>query len=572
MAVVNRPVRFLFLAAVFGLFACGGHEHKAPATATVAEDETKPSDGGTVIRRLPADVASLNPLLSASKYDRWVFFYLYTPLTHFDANLQVIPGLAKSWEISPDGKVYTFHIEPKATFDDGTPVLASDVIWSLKKITDPTSEAVQLAGHFDNVDWTQTKAVDAKTAIIAFKLAFAPQLSFFNDLLVLPEHVYSQGNWKTDYNFKAVGDGPYKLVRRVSGKEILLERRDDFWGAKGHPQYVLFKVINDDATAWQAVMRGDIDETTVTSDTWMTERNRPDLQRILEFHRFYPLQYNYIPWNLRDPLVGDKRLRHALAMCIDVRSIIDNIYRGTARAVIGHFTPDMWAYNPEVQLIPYDPAGAQKELNSLGWLDTNGDGILDKGGKPLRIEMLVSSGSGTSMLFSQLYQSDLKRIGVDLVITPLDGTTMIKRLLAGNYQAGYLSWDLDPDPDPFQILHSSQIPPTGQNFVFYKSAEADKLMEAGRATIDQKKRIEIYHRLQQVLADDQPYAWTVQVSTKWAVNRRVHGVKESSGWGLYNWYPGELDWWIPARYRKNDAAPPAPAPANTTPPPPAKKN
>src|SRR5438270_12584063 len=165
---VSRQARILFLLVAFGLVACGGREHTGSQQQAAAEDESKPSDGGTVIRRLPADVSTLNPILSTSKYDRWVFFYLYVPLTHFDANLQVAPGLAKSWEISPDGKIYTFHVDPKATFDDGTPVLASDVIWSLKKITDPASEAVQLAGHFDNVDWAQTKAADAKTAVIAF--------------------------------------------------------------------------------------------------------------------------------------------------------------------------------------------------------------------------------------------------------------------------------------------------------------------------------------------------------------------------------------------------------------------
>lgn len=556
MLAVSRQARFLlFLLAGLGLFACGGRERTAPSqTQTVADDETKPSDGGTVIRRLPADVSTLNPILSTSKYDRWVFFYLFTPLTQFDANLQVAPGIAKSWEITPDGKIYTFHIDPKATFDDGTPVLASDVIWSLKKITDPAVEAVQLAGHFDSLDWTNTKATDAKTAVIAFKKAFAPQLGFFNDLLVLPEHVYSKGNFKNDYNFAVVGNGPYKLVRRVSNKEILLEKRADYQGTPVHPQNILFKVINDEGTAWQAVMRGDVDESMISSDVWMVERNRPELQRKLDFRRFYTLQYNYIGWNLRNPLFQDKRLRHALAQCVDLRAVVDGLYHGTARGVIGHFTPDMWAYNPEVQPIPYDPVEAQRTLNSLGWLDTNGDGILDKNGAPLKIEMLIFSGSTTSALFTQLYQADLKKIGVQLVITPLDGTTMIKRLLAGNYQAGYLSWDLDPDPDPFQILHSSQIPPTGQNYVYYKNPEADQLMEQGRATIDQKKRIEIYHRLQQVLADDQPYCWTIQVSTKWAVNRRIHGVQESHGWGLLNWYPGELDWWIPARYRKNDAA------------------
>jgi peptide/nickel transport system substrate-binding protein len=562
MSVVNRRLAVLLLFSTLGLFACGGGERPL-AQSGAADDDTKPSDGGTLIRRLQSDVSTLNPLLVVSHYDRYPMFYLFTPLVHLDINLLPSPGLAHNWEISPDGKVYTFHLEPKATFDDRTPVRASDVIWSLKKITDPATEAAQLSGHFDKVDWTKTKAIDDHTVSIAFTEGLAPQLTFFNDLLVLPEHVYSQGNFKTDYNFKVVGNGPYRFVRRVTNKEILLERREDFWGVKPHLKNILFKVVHDDATAWNAVQHGDLDETLISSDVWATERNRPDLLRKLEFRRFYTLNYNFIPWNLRDPLLQDKRLRHALAMCVDLRSVIDNLYHGTARAVNGHFTPDMWAYNPEVQPIVYNPAEALRILNSLGWLDTNGDGILDKDGKPLRIEMIVVGGSAASNPFAQLYQSSLKSIGVQLVITPLDGTSFFKRLLAGNYQAAYLAWTLDPDPDPYQILHSSQFPP-GQNLVFYKSAEADKLMEEGRTTFDRKKRTEIYHRLQQVFADDQPYTWTVQVSTKWAINRRVHGVKESNGWGLFLWYPGELDWWIPARFRGHDAAavaatPPAPA-------------
>lgn len=559
MFVVNRRLAVFLLFFSFGLFACGGEEHPSSQTAAV-DDDSKPSDGGTLIRRLPGDVSTLNPLLAVNHYDRYPTYYMFTPMVNLDVNLLPAPGLARSWDISPDGKVYTFHLDPKATFDDGTPVRASDVVWSLKKITDPATQAVQLSAHFEKLDWTKTKAIDDHTVAIAFTVGLAPQLPFFNDLLVAPEHVYSQGNFKTDYNFKVVGNGPYRLVRRVANKEVLLERREDFWGTKPHIKNILFKVINEDATSWNAVQRGDVDETIISSDVWATERKRPDLLRKLDFRRFYTLNYNFVPWNLRDPLLQDKRVRHALAMCVDLRSIIDNIYHGTARAVIGHFTPDMWAYNPEVQPIDYNPGEALRILNSLGWLDTNGDGILDRNGKPLQIEMLVVGGSAASNPFAQLYQSSLKSIGVQLVITPLDGPSFFKRLLAGNYQAAFLSWTLDPDPDPFQILHSSQFPPTGQNFVFYKSAEADKLMEDGRTTFDRKKRIEIYRRLQQVFADDQPYIWTVQVSTKWAINKRVHGVRESNGWGLFLWYPGELDWWIPARFQKHDAAPAAAAP------------
>ena len=112
-----------------------------------------------------------------------------------------------------------------------------------------------------------------------------------------------------------------------------------------------------------------------------------------------------------------------------------------------------------------------------------------------------------------------------------------------------MSLDLDPDPDPFALFHSSQFAPQGQNFVFYSNPEADKLIDAERTELDLKKRIPTFRRLHEVLANDQPYTWTLQVSSKWAVNKRVHNVLESKGWGLMLWYPGELGWWIPKRYQ-----------------------
>lgn len=556
MAGVRRSVvaSLLLFAALF--LSCQNEHPAPPAQPAAAEDDSKPQDGGTIVRRLRNDVATMNPILAASLEDRYVSFNIFTPLINYDDHLQCIPGLAEKWEISPDGKVYTFHLYQNATFSDGSPVRPEDVIFSLKKIVDPAMEAVQLSGHFDQVDLPKTHVVDPHTVAIAFKQALAPQLTYFNDLIIVPEHVYGKGDFKNDFGFTAVGSGPYRLVRREAGKEVVLQRRADYWGSvKPHIDRIIFKVIADDSTAWNAVKHGDIDETMISSDTWATERNRPDLQKMLDFRRFYTLNYNYIPWNLRNPLLGEKRVRRALAMCVDLRAVIDNLYHGTARAVIGHFTPDRWAYNPEVQPIDFNPTEAKRILNSLGWLDTDGDGILDKDHKPFKLDMLITSGSSIGTPFAQMYQAELKKIGVQLNVVALDGTTMIQRILAGDYGCGFLSWELDPDPDPHQLFHSSQFPPTGQNVAFYASPEADKLIVAGRTTFDQKKRVEIYRKLQQVLADDQPYTWTVQVSTKWAINKRIHGVRESVGWGLFDWYPSTLEWWIPARQRTHDAPP-----------------
>jgi peptide/nickel transport system substrate-binding protein len=219
----------------------------------------------------------------------------------------------------------------------------------------------------------------------------------------------------------------------------------------------------------------------------------------------------------------------------------------------GPFTPDQWAYNPTVPVIEFDPVAAQHALNAIGWLDTDHDGILDKDHKPLKVDLLVFAGNPPAQQFGELLQSELKKIGVVLTLTPMEPTALLQRILAGNYDAAYLSWDLDPDPDPYPLLHSSQWPPHGQNVVFYKNPDADALIDAGRREFNQSKRIDIYRKLHELVAADQPYTWTVQVSVKWGINKRVHGVRESKGWGLFLWFPGEYDWWIPATQRTHDA-------------------
>lgn len=544
---MKRLVVIAGLVAALFVISCNGEKPAPPpagtATSTAVADDNRPKDGGTLLRRLDTDIGSLNPILSQSTYDRRVAHYLFTPMVYLDENLRPAPGLAESWKISDDGRTYTFELNEKATFADGKPVRPADVIFTLRKIVDPTSEAMQIASGFEQLDLSRTRATGEHTIEIGFKEALASQMIRFADLIVLPEHVYGAGAFRDDYNNTAVGSGPYKLVRRVPGKEVVIERRADYWSDRPHIQTVVFKVVGDHNTAWQAIKRGELDETIIPSDIWLRESKRSENANI-EFRRFYTLNYNYIAWNGKDPLTGDKRVRQALARCVNLQSLITDLYHGTARAVTGHFTPEEWAYNPRVPVIQHNPEEARRMLELAGWRDTNGDGILDKNGKPFKLELMITAGSAPGVAFAQLFQADCKRIGADVEILTLEGTTAIQRILSGNYQAAYLAWELDPDPDPFAIFHSSQFPPRGQNFVYYSNPEADRLIEQGRRELDQDKRVAIYHRLHEVMAEDQPYTWTIQVSLKWALNKRLKGVRESRGNGLLLWYPGELGWWL----------------------------
>ena len=169
----NGGVKRFVLALLF-LAACTNERPLPPVASTDTAGE--PQEGGTLVRRLQGDVDTLNPVLATDLIDRYVEFYLFTPMVNFDANLQPIPGLADKWDISADGKQYTFHLNPKATFSDGTPVRASDVLFTLRKIVDPTVEAPQIAGGFEHTDLRACRVVDDHTVVIAFTEAFAPQL------------------------------------------------------------------------------------------------------------------------------------------------------------------------------------------------------------------------------------------------------------------------------------------------------------------------------------------------------------------------------------------------------------
>lgn len=539
---MNRFAVCLLLVSL--VLACSRDETPAPPEHARTPRVELPQDGGTLVRRLGVDVLTLNPVRSVGTYDRDVHKYLHTPLVYLDRDLQPVAGVAKSWTISPDGLTHRFALNEKATFSDGSPVRAGDVVFTLRKIVDPASNASQLAGYFEELDLANTRAIDDHTVEVRFHQPLASQLMHFADVYVIPERTYSKGDFTRDFNDRSVGSGPYRVLRREPGKEIVLERRADYWREKPHIQTVVFKVITDHGTAWNALKVGQLDETIISTDNWRRERANPALTRVLDFHQFHMFGYNFIGWNNRRPLLANKRIRHALSMCVPTESIIRDLYHGTARAVTGPFTPEEYAFNPAVPPIRFDPAEAKRILAAEGWLDRDGDGVLEKNGKKFAVEMIAISGSASTAQFTQAVQAEMKKIGVQLELHAMDGAASMQQILAGNYDAAYLSWTLDADPDPHSLFHSSQVPPAGQNFVFYSNPEADQLIDRARRELDFAKRKDLYWLLHRVLADDQPYTWTIQGSLKWGINKRVRGVATAPGYGLSRWYPGELAWWI----------------------------
>ena len=534
---MRRPTILLALTLVF---ACA-REAPAPPPPPAAPAE-RVADGGQLVRRLETRVQTLNYALHTSDDERQVLALLYDPLIALDVNLQPIPATVARWEVLDEGRTYLLHLDPRATFSDGKPVLAKDVIFTITKMLD--EESPQFASWFSDLDREATGAIAERTARIVFKETRAGRLFSFT-IAPMPEHIYGSGDFRK--TAKVVGNGPYALRRRNRDGSILIARREDYWRDLPPIESVLFRPITDGAVAWRLMRRGDLDVMRVDNDLWARVKDEPEVTQSIVFHDTWRLAYNCIAWNLSRPPLDDVRIRRALAMSFDRDTMIRTLYHGEARPVSGPFLPGQWAANPAVAPITYSLVAAEALLTSAGWVDGDRDGIRERDGEPFTIELLVVAGSRTSLAQAQVFQESLRAAGVSLELVQLDESAFYERVLNRNFQAAFLSWVNDVDPDPYPLFHSSQIAPEGLNLPGYADQEADRLMEEARRELDHARRVDLYHELHEILARDQPYLWTVQVAEKWAVSRRVQNVRTASGLGLFLWVPGSRAWGIRPR-------------------------
>ncbi len=298
-----------------------------------------------------------------------------------------------------------------------------------------------------------------------------------------------------DFQRAPIGTGPYKFVEYKTAQSIELARNDDFYGGpegfEVGPARVFIPIIKDAAAASAALQKGDINwQTEITSDALTTLKADPNLQ-IAEYADF---GYYYIAFNLReDRLYGDINLRKAFSMCIDHDATVAAATDGRGQPIQANTPPASWAFNADVTPYTLDVDGAKALIESSGWT-LGSDGIYAKDGVRLSSEMYVRAGRPQRVAFGQLSADQLKECGIELMPKEGDFATVLLPLLSypNNFDTYLGGWSTSIDPDDFSIFHSSKCVtkenPDDNNFVCWQNAEADKLLEDGRTTLDQAAR------------------------------------------------------------------------------------
>ncbi len=528
------------------LFFWGCKKHSATLHVTyykyLEDPNLPPAYGGEFVTASIGDASVLVPILATDSASFDIISLLYNTLIRYDKNLNFEGELAKKWEVSKDGKVITFYLHKNVKWHDGYPFTADDVIFTYKLIIDPNTPT-PYASQFDVID--HIEKIDNYTIKVYYKKPFAPALNSWAGLYIVPKHLlYGKSITDPDLPLKKhpIGTGPYKFVEWRHGDRIILKVNKDYFEGSPYISRYVYRIIPDQATIFLELKAGGLDEAGLTPVQYVRQSNNDRFKRNFNKYKYLGFGYTYLGYNLLNPLFKDKRVRQAISYAINKKEIIQGVLLGQGIVATGPYKPGMWYYNPDVKKYPYNPKLALKLLHEAGWKDTNGDGILDKDGKPFKFTIMTNQGNAQRKLTAEIIQRRLKEIGILVDIRIIEWSAFINEFIdKKKFDAVILGWGLDPDPDQYDIWASTKTGPNQFNFVSYKNPEVDKLLNEARHTFNQEKRKKLYYRFQEILAEDQPYTFLYIPYSLVAVHRRVRGIKPALAGISYNF----IKWYIP---------------------------
>jgi peptide/nickel transport system substrate-binding protein len=538
MRNVMRVLPFAWL-----LAACGGGGSTG-GNGELADLPVEQRFGGTVTIATIGDMPTLNPLISSDhNANQYHMFVLNTPLLRMDADFELQPWGARSWEVSPDGTVLTFHLRDDIYWHDGPKTTASDWKFSYELARNP-------ATAFPNTSfWThygEAEAVDSFT----FRIRMTPHAEYLDpwrSFTAVPRHLL-EGVAPAELrnhpygNSTVVGNGPFRFVSRQPGQNWVFEANPNHpaeLGGRPYADRVVYRIIPEPTTLLAELLTGRIDYY-INPPAAQAEqiRNAPNA-RLLTFH---DRAYVFIGWNQRRPLFADARVRRALTMGIDRQAIIDGVMRGYGTVANSSVPPIFWQSDPEAGAeLAHDPEGARRLLAEAGW--TPGpDGILrNQQGAPFRFELVTNHGNQVRSDIMQIVQSQLRQIGIDVQARVQEFGTLIARLndtQQRDFDAVVMGWVTEFKVDDTNLFHCGKLD-TPFQWGGHCDAETDRLLDLLPLIPDREQARPIWSQYQRRIAELQPYTFVYFQERLEGVNNRLLNVNPDARGDLVG-----IDRWV----------------------------
>jgi ABC-type dipeptide transport system, periplasmic component len=516
---------------------CGNNATDKGSVKNGKVSDTAPAYGDIMVEGSIGDASNLIPLLSTDSASHGIASMIYNGLVKYDKDLNIVGDLARSWDISEDGLVITFHLRKGVKWHDGHPFTAGDVLFTYQVTVDPGTPTAY-SGDFLKVK--KAEVLDDHTFRVTYDRPFAPALTSWSDS-VLPRHLLKGKDiTSAPLSRRPVGTGPYMFKEWKTGQKIVLISNPDYFEGRPYIDGYIMRIIPDTATMFLELRAKGIDRMNLTPLQYARQTENSLFRRNFNKYRYPSFSYTYLGYNLKSPLFKEKYVRQAISYAINKEEIIQGVLLGLGRVATGPFTPNTWAYNPRVKKYPYNPQKARCLLAEAGWKDTDGDGILDKNGKPFAFEIITNQGNELRAKCAEIIQRRLADIGISVKIRIIEWAAFIKQFInKRRFDATILGWTVPLDPDIYDVWHSSKIGPAELNFISFKNNEVDVLLEKGRSTFDRNERKRCYDRIQDILAEEQPCTFLYVPDALPIINARFRGIEPAPigiGHNFIKWY------------------------------------
>lgn len=461
-------------------------------------------DPGSLVVAHAADIQALDLAIVTDNESIEVCGLMFEGLVRWKpGTTDILPGLATSWQPSPDGKRWTFQLRPGVTFHDGTPFDAAAVKFSFERLLDPAHPYYLKEGdHWRSLLRDVVEVVPLAPTIVEIRVA-RPYAPLLGDLamypMVSPKAVAKHGK---EFKLNPVGTGPFQFESWTPGDSVVVRRYGGYWGPPAILQRVVFRVVVDARQRLVNLESGSVDLATAILPN---EQPFVDLHPDLVLHHAPGNNVSYLAFNMQHPPFDDVRVRRAVAYAINKEPIVKLAFQGRAVPADGPLPPTQWGYHLPKARYAFDQARAKALL---------AEATADRKFDPLRRYTLRAMSTPRPYLPSpehvaRFLQASLEQIGIrtELVLEPyLVHRTAIQ---AGEHDLALFGWVGDTgDPDNFLyvLFHSSNAnPPGARNVAFYRDPDVDRMLVEAQGAIDEATRTERYHAIQDKLAEDAPW-------------------------------------------------------------------
>jgi len=547
----HASLRLLGLLLALAVAGCGGEADSAVdpgAGPTVA----RPAYGDTYIEALRGNISGLIPNVLTDGPSFEVGSMIYSGLVRYDKDLNLRGELAESWESSRDCLELKFKLRRNVKWHDGHPFTAADVVFTYETMVNPKTPTAY-GSDFKAVE--SVVAVDPYTVHVRYKHPHGKALQSWS-IWMLPKHLLEpyvlEGKLREAPQNRAnpVGTGAYRFSDWRPGEKVVLVANPDYFEGRPYISRVVYRIIPSSATTFLELKAKGVDGAKLTALQFKRQTEYPAFRKAYTKYPYAANIYVYLGLNLKDPRFADRRVRQAFAHAINKREIIEGVRLGLAREATGPYKPGTWPYNPNVRTYPYDVAKARALLADAGWNEKNAEGVLVRNGQPFKFDLLTSQGSDEGRKVAEIIQASFKDLGIQVDIRVIEWAALLKEYIKKrNFEAMMLAWGVTPDPDQYDIWHSSKTSPDELNRIGYANPEVDDLLEKGRSSCVEAERKKYYDRFQEVLAEDQPIIFLYFREELPVVSSRVRGIVPAPIGIQYNFN----EWFVPKHLHRYTA-------------------